>query len=108
MNKTTIDWPGLGYTWNPIVGCANGCSYCYARKINSRFKMIPDFSIPVFYPGRIDEPTKVKAPATIFVGSMCDIFSEGVRTTWIHHILETVKKLPPAYFYVFNQKTTVL
>jgi len=91
MNKTNIDWPGLGYSWNPIVGCANNCPYCYARKISNRFKMIPDFTKPVFFPERIDEPCRVTKPATIFVGSMCDIFSEGVKSSWIHHIIETAK-----------------
>ncbi len=23
----------LGWTWNPITGCLNGCEYCYARKL---------------------------------------------------------------------------
>ena len=104
MNKTSIDWPGLGYSWNPIVGCANGCSYCYARKISNRFKMIPDFAVPQFFPQRIDEPGKVMKPATIFVGSMCDIFSLGVSATWIHHILETVKNCPQHTFMFLTKK----
>jgi len=29
----------LGYTWNPITGCLNGCEYCYARKLaNTRLR----------------------------------------------------------------------
>ena len=56
MNKTLIEWVKnpdgtQGYTWNPITGCLNNCSYCYARKLangrlRSRYlanKKLPDF-----------------------------------------------------------------
>ena len=45
MNKTLIDWARnpdgtLGYTWNPITGCLNGCEYCYARRLaNGRLRI---------------------------------------------------------------------
>ena len=29
-------------TFNPVNGCNIGCPYCYARKINNRFHIIPD------------------------------------------------------------------
>ena len=35
MQKTKIEWADS--TWNPVTGCLNGCSYCYARKIAERF-----------------------------------------------------------------------
>ncbi len=104
LNKTNIDWPGLGFSWNPVVGCSHGCPYCYAKKINDRFKMIPDFTKPVFFPERIYEPMKEKKPSTIFVGSMCDIFSDGVSQTWIHHIIETVKNCPRHTFMFLTKK----
>jgi len=44
MNRTKIDWPGLGYTWNPVIGCKRNCSYCYAKRMNTRFKWIPDWN----------------------------------------------------------------
>lgn len=35
MQKTDIEWADM--TWNPVVGCKNGCEYCYARRIAARF-----------------------------------------------------------------------
>ena len=43
LNKTKIDWPGLTHTWNPVVGCRHNCYYCYAKKMNDRFKWIDDW-----------------------------------------------------------------
>lgn len=104
MNKTSIDWPSLAYSWNPIVGCANGCDYCYARKISNRFKMIPDFGKPVYFPNRLEEPLRVKNPSTIFVGSMCDIFSKGVSDEWIHNIISIAIAAPWHIFMFLTKK----
>ncbi len=44
MNRTKIEWcqnpdGSEGYTWNPITGCLNDCSYCWARGLaNGRLK----------------------------------------------------------------------
>jgi len=71
MNKTRIEY--CDFTWNPVVGCKNGCKYCYAKKIHDRF-FKDDFSHVKFYPKRLLEPAKLKKPSVIFVGSMSDIF----------------------------------
>lgn len=76
MNKTKIEW--CDYTWNPVVGCKRGCKFgtikvsCYAKKMNDRFKWIPDFTELKYYPERLYEPAKIKKPSKIFVGSMSD------------------------------------
>ena len=70
MTKTKIDW--CDYTWNPVWGCLNKYEYCYARKINNRFKKInPDFK-----PEWIESNFNVALPkkeSRIFVNSMSDI-----------------------------------
>ena len=88
MNKTKIEW--CDYTWNPVVGCKRGCSYCYAKKMNDRFRWLSDFKELQYYPKRRTEPSKVKTPSKIFVGSMSDIaFWDN---TWINNILVTCMK----------------
>ncbi len=73
MNRTKIDWPNLDYTWNPVVGCRRNCSYCYAKRMNTRFKWIPEWTKPQFFPERLREPLNVRKQSTIFVGSISDI-----------------------------------
>jgi hypothetical protein len=38
---------------------------------------------PTFHHYRLDEPSKLKKPSTIFVGSMADMFGEWVPDSWI-------------------------
>ena len=99
LNKTKIIWRNpkedweLDFTLNPVVGCRHNCKdtngnpYCYAKRMNDRFKWIPKWTEPVFYPERLKEIAKIKKPATIFVGSMSDIFGKWVDRKWILTIL---------------------
>lgn len=104
MNRTKIDWPGLTHTWNPIVGCAYGCDYCYARKISNRFKMISEWEKPKFFPGRLNDPYLVNKSAVIFVGSMCDIFSIGVEPYWLWQIIEVCEHNPHHTFMFLTKR----
>ena len=92
MNKSTIEF--CDYTWNPIVGCAFHCAYCYAKRFNNRFNSGTDFNTPVFHPDRLGDPAKVKKASNIFVCSMADIFSPGVNDEWIEQILNIVRENP--------------
>jgi len=100
--KNSIGW--AAYTWNPIVGCSNNCYYCYAKELNNRFKFIPDFAKPQFFPERLNEPSKLKKPSTIFVGSMCDIFDVGVKTQWINEVIEICQQSPQHKFMFLTKK----
>ena len=95
MNKTKIEWVknengSQGYSWNPCVGCKHNCSYCYAKRMNDRFKWISKWNEPRFYPERLDEPSKVRVDSKIFVCSMADLFGDWVPKDWIEKILGVV------------------
>lgn len=70
MKKTKIDW--CDATINPVIGCANGCKWCYANIMNTRFGWIPDFCKPQFFPGKLYQLYS-KKPKVIFMDSMSDI-----------------------------------
>ncbi len=87
--KDSIHW--ADYTWNPITGCLRGCNYCYARKMAHRFKRSFE---PTLHPERLDEPAKLRKPSKIFVCSVSDLLGAGVKTGWIHDVIEAINAAP--------------
>lgn len=85
MKKTKIDW--CDSTINPVMGCPNGCEYCYARKLNTRFKWIEDWSKPQFFSERLKE-FKSKTPKSIFIDSMSDIGTW--KQEWFNAVLKAI------------------
>lgn len=76
-------------TLNPVLGCPIGCPYCYARKMNQRFKFTPDFSIPTKMPNALNR-LKTIHNKDIFMTSMSD-FSYW-DTEWRDQVFEEMKK----------------
>jgi protein gp37 len=105
MNKTKIDWPELDYTWNPVIGCKRNCSYCYAKRMNTRFKWIPEWTDPQFFPERLKIPFKVKKPSTWFIGSISDICYWKDR--WMMEVLDVCEKTPH-HRYMFLTKDPII
>lgn len=96
MNRTRIET--FDYTWNPVTGCygpggtaeePKRCSYCYAMRGANRFKR--EFKVD-FHPDRLNEPSHLRKPQTkdeqkrIFVGSVTDMFGEGVKGQWVNAV----------------------
>lgn len=98
MQKTKIDW--CTHTVNPVVGCTFGCSYCYARKMNSRFNWIEDWHKPVFYPERLKQLSS-KKPKIIFMNSMSDI--ADWKEEWKDEVFKKIDE-KPQHKYLFLTK----
>lgn len=109
MTRTDIDW--ADYTINPMVGCKHNCWYCYAKRMNSRFKFVDQWTEPEFFPQRMDFKTP-KIPKNrnrlaavispqkpvVFIGSMTDLFGTWVNTEWVKMIIEMARNKPEITF----------
>jgi len=87
-------YPWVTHTWNVIKGkCFHDCEYCYMKRF-------PQKKI------RFDEKemkTDLGSGNTIFVGSSCDMFAEGLPGYWIIRILNHTISYPDNT-YLFQSK----
>lgn len=99
MNKTKIDW--CDTVLNSVVGCSNGCPFCYAKKLNDRFHFIKNWNEPQFFPERL-ESLKSKKPRAIFMDSMSDY---GLwEIDWLKAVDKAMME-NPHHAYIFLTKT---
>lgn len=98
MKKTKIDW--CDCTINPVVGCKNGCKYCYAEKINDRFKFIPCWRKPKFFEDRLKQ-LKSRKPKSVFMDSMSDI--GWWEKAWCEKVFNAMQE-NPQHNYIFLTK----
>lgn len=95
-----LDIGKLIKTLNPVSGCSIGCAYCYARKINNRFKITPDFSVPQFVEKRLKR-IGTKKPNTYLMTSMSD-FSNW-KNEWKTMVFDKMHE-NPQHNYLFLTK----
>lgn len=108
MQNTKIDW--CQATNNVIMGCPNGCEYCYARKLNKRFKWISDWDKPQFFPERLKEFESGKRQyekygklgKSIFIDSMSDIGTW--KQEWFNAVAKAINDNPQHRYIALTKR----
>jgi protein gp37 len=106
--KTSISWADCCI--NPISGCRNSCPYCYAARFARRLAgrcgyPADDPFQPTFHPDKLDDIRKLRGKGKrIFLSSMADWFSEGMRPEWVHRIIQVVHEKPEHHFLVLTKR----
>lgn len=101
MNKTKIDW--CERTVNPVVGCPNGCEWCYARRQNKRFHYVENWDQPEFKP-EVLKKLNAKTPRTVFIDSMSDIGCW--RLEWLVAVMQAMAN-NQQHKYIALTKTSI-
>jgi len=118
-DKSSIEWTEA--TWNPTTGCdrtSPGCDNCYALTLSRRLKAMgnpkyqrdgdpvtsgPGFKLTV-HPDQLALPHRWKAPRTIFVNSMSDLFHPDVPDEFIDDVFQVMADTPRHTFQVLTKR----
>lgn len=97
-------------TVNVVSGCLNNCAYCYARKMAYRLKGRYGYPAdepfrPTFHPDKLSDIYQLPGRGKrIFLDSMGDLFSPGVKPRWVDQILSAVAKSTEHTFLVLTKR----
>ncbi|MFH9992700.1 DUF5131 family protein [Streptomyces virginiae] len=119
-DRSTIEWTEA--TWNPTTGCdriSKGCDNCYALTLAKRLKAMgsskyqndgdarssgPGFGLTV-HPQALLLPYSWKAPRTVFVNSMSDLFHARVPISYIRDVFDVMRETPQHTYQVLTKRS---
>jgi len=108
--KTAIEWTEM--TWNPVTGCTKvspGCKHCYAETMAKRLVAMGspryrDGFTVTLQRDLVDLPRRWRAPRTVFVNSMSDLFHEDIPADYIARLFRTMTECPQHTFQVLTKR----
>ncbi|MFD8891018.1 DUF5131 family protein [Streptomyces sp. NPDC059566] len=119
-DRSTIEWTEA--TWNPTTGCdriSKGCDNCYALTLAKRLKAMgspkyqndgdprssgPGFGLTV-HPQALLLPYSWKAPRTVFVNSMSDLFHARVPVSYIKDVFAVMRETPQHTYQILTKRS---
>lgn len=99
MKSTKIDW--CDCTVNPVMGCPNGCEYCYAERQNKRFHYVKNWKCPEFFPERLKQFNS-KKPKSVFIDSMSDIGCW--QRKWFNEVMGEINRNPQHNYIALTKR----
>lgn len=118
-DRSAIEWTEA--TWNPTTGCdrvSAGCDHCYALTLAKRLKAMgnpkyqrdgddrtsgPGFDLTV-HPAAVTLPYRWRAPRTVFVNSMSDLFHARVPRDFVHQVFKVMADTPRHTYQVLTKR----
>ncbi len=110
MRISKIEWTES--TWNPVTGCTKisaGCAHCYAERMARRLRAMGQpnyrngFKVTC-HEHALEQPLGWKAPRTIFVNSMSDLFHEDVPDDFIASVFSVMERAHWHQFQVLTKR----
>jgi protein gp37 len=109
-DRSAIEWTEA--TWNPVTGCtavSTGCDHCYAERLALRLQAMGNpryrngFEVTL-HEDLLELPMRWRAPRTVFVNSMSDLFHPKVPTNFIRRVFATMELAERHTFQVLTKR----
>lgn len=118
-SNSKIEWTEA--TWNPTTGCdriSSGCDHCYALTLAKRLKAMGSVKYQndgdprtsgagfglTLHRDALGIPKRWRAPRTVFVNSMSDLFHARVPLAFIQDVFTVMQECPQHTFQVLTKR----